>query len=374
MAKLLADDMFLISRRESSASSRASSSPMDYQPVSFGSSGGQSVEEMNIEMNESPSKSSFFNKFTDFFSESRTSGIPPKKYGQEPSQSYMSYAPPSQPTPIPTHEDITQCAMLFLHDHGYTVDQKIGEGKYGSVYILCKKDNCDYVVKYGKLNDVNNFEKEVRIQEMASKIKNNKGVRIAPKIYDYGLCNNYYYIIQERIHGKTLHSLTTTDQVNMFDVKNIIIDAINTIGLLFINNIIHYDIHVGNMMWDEKSNSIRIIDYGMADVYNLDDYQTYQLDVIESIMRVIIYFDNEASRKFLTPATSSKYSKFLLDINKVIYTNLYKINKQLFKKVFGEGRVQVFNIYMTHSNDDTLYMSSDDHNELINFVNKMLQS
>ena len=245
------------------------------------------------------------------------------------------------------HPDIAECAMRFLHNKGYTVEKLLGKGFYGSVYIACRKNGCNYVLKVGNISD-----DEVLLQKKASLVKNTKGVGIAPKVYEHGSCENITYMIQEKIDGSTLlDSFTPSKLYNI----NYIIEAIESGNVLLDQKgIKQNDFKANNIMIDNKNKCVRIIDYGISRQYNnlsedekfkimrghcallLKSFEDDSLSQIGRKMPIIEFAEN--------PKNIEKYYNWMLDLNKAIYKWFFDNYNQLMKQFISQD-YGILNLY-----------------------------
>lgn len=107
-------------------------------------------------------------------------------------------------------------------------------------------------------------KKEAKLIQQA----NNIGIRV-PKIYETNL--EQKIIIMEKIEGKKIKEI--------IEQKTILLKKIGKIiGILHKNQIIHGDLTTSNMIYEEKTNQIGIIDFGLG--YKSKKIEDYATDLL----------------------------------------------------------------------------------------------
>jgi len=83
----------------------------------------------------------------------------------------------------------TACLTAQLNQQNIRIDRFLASGGYGSVYIACIKDNCEYVVKvtFMTKDPLSDYEKEWKAQVLAA------SYNVAPRVIAHWICstNNY---------------------------------------------------------------------------------------------------------------------------------------------------------------------------------------
>lgn len=155
------------------------------------------------------------------------------------------------------------------------VGQKLGEGSYGSVYIL--KDQPEIASK--KMSDDDNnisFVLEVSALQVLSglpSIINILDLTHSNYQYDKINVNPTSYINNLNIYipawPKTLKVGT---KYNNEQLRNIFFQLLQAISFMHNRNIIHRDIKPENILWDPEVNEIAVADFGLStySVYNKD--------------------------------------------------------------------------------------------------------
>ena len=175
----------------------------------------------------------------------------------------------------------------------YKLVKKLNSGMYGTTYLV-KHDNNNKAIKIQNINigkswsmkticnELSELLKEVFLLEKASNIK------VSPKIYDKYMCFHKksetlsFYIVMEYIDGVTLQDFLKKKPVLSKKDKSTLL---NMVKKLHKENIIHNDLHSGNIMVT-KNHKFYIIDFGMSK--QIADFKMDEED----------YFEDKLSKNF----------------------------------------------------------------------------
>jgi len=138
---------------------------------------------------------------------------------------------------------------------------KIGSGAFGSVYSI----NDRYVVKKVSQSWLTIFDMPIlnfksphtqfRNELIVTNLLSKQG--ISPRVLYYSE-NRYWYYVMERL-DETLYSLIKNKRLTLHQI-----DKLEQIFLKLINTTYrHDDMHQKNIMWSEKLDDFRIIDWGL---------------------------------------------------------------------------------------------------------------
>ncbi len=119
--------------------------------------------------------------------------------------------------------------------------KKLGEGKYGSAYQVCKVNDCKFAIK--EQNADSEFKHEVDALYALNSWKH------SPKIHAAWTCNGKGYIIQDLVYKCKKNP--------GYDELRKVIDQMRSKGW------VHVDIHSGNIMCT-KDGTLMLIDFGWA--------------------------------------------------------------------------------------------------------------
>ena len=138
----------------------------------------------------------------------------------------------------------------------------VGEGTYGIVLragdkILKVQKDIKSNNKFNK-NQVVEFLREVRIQQMVYKCTKGRH-SLTPKIFAYGK----NWVLMKNVPGKSIWDWYTSNRKGVFQkAMRAYIKALKTIHQKC--GIGHFDAHGNNAMYDDKTKTIKIIDWGFA--------------------------------------------------------------------------------------------------------------
>jgi len=151
----------------------------------------------------------------------------------------------------------------------YEIERELGKGAMGSVY-LGKDPKISRVVAIktmalsqefvaDKLLEVKN--RFFREAEAAGKLTHPNIVTI----YDAGEEHDLAYIAMEFLKGSDLTGYIKKDRLLPIDkVLDLIKRAADGLGYAHASNVVHRDIKPANIMWDPKTDSMKITDFGIA--------------------------------------------------------------------------------------------------------------
>lgn len=164
---------------------------------------------------------------------------------------------------------------------------KIGEGFFGSVYKVTDGINYDnrYVAKVFHqpkiLSALNELTYGVSFKKEVDALRYLGDLNISPKVFDIHDSYNIRYYIMESM-DVTLQKILIEDYFTR--------DHLEKLNLLLLRitktNIRHNDLHTNNIMWSNKLNDFRIIDWGMYDIVDRSNKTNIQTNkTISKMMR-----------------------------------------------------------------------------------------
>lgn len=130
-------------------------------------------------------------------------------------------------------------------------NRQLGKGKAGTVYLACKKNNCNYVVKVQKSNTSEMYKREMKIVDRLTKLK----LPYIPKQYAMFTCKKLGYTVMEHLY-KPEDVLRSEKKI-----VSIIADYLEELYRKY--KIVFVDIHEDNLM-TRKNGEIVLIDFGWA--------------------------------------------------------------------------------------------------------------
>lgn len=146
---------------------------------------------------------------------------------------------------------------------GYKITEMIYTGKYSTVYRgIRKEDSLPVVIKF--LNQeypsdqcLSFFKREFEITKKASG-------EDSLLVYDLVPHNNTFGIVMEDMGGIPLSQAIESMQLSLSEKLSIAIKIAECLSLIHKKNIIHKDINPSNILWNQETNRVEIIDYGIA--------------------------------------------------------------------------------------------------------------
>lgn len=152
----------------------------------------------------------------------------------------------------------------------------IGRGMCGvALETTCGRDDrfVTKIIKLGPCYSLEKFYREVWAQNMAS------SVGVAPRIVESYVTDKEAVIVMERVFGQTVD---ITNQRNVTE-KNMIGKATRlakeigkSLSALHSLNIVHGDSHIQNMIVDERTGRVKLIDFGRVRFVGLDDVDSQE--------------------------------------------------------------------------------------------------
>ena len=93
-------------------------------------------------------------------------------------------------------------------------------------------------------------------------------------VYDVGEEHDVAYIAMDLLKGKPLSSLITGNSIELVKIVKWIAEAAEALGYAHENDIVHRDVKPANMIIEEKSNRLKLTDFGVARIAGVQQTQT----------------------------------------------------------------------------------------------------
>jgi serine/threonine protein kinase len=152
---------------------------------------------------------------------------------------------------------------------GYTKNRLLGEGSYGSVYLI-DQNTVVKVINHKKL-DEDGKKRLLSEINILRKIKYPFATHLKKDTYDkdYYKYNNKSYLIMNKLPGMELfdyfnYLYKKKKKLDDNKKKYLIVQMILFNYYNHINKVIHLDLKPENYYFDEKTNKLYILDYGLA--------------------------------------------------------------------------------------------------------------
>lgn len=148
--------------------------------------------------------------------------------------------------------------------HPYQKKGLISSGAFGRVFQTCCKHKCEYVTKRSKFTrsfTVNSFNREVVFQQLASRYG------IAPPIVESFTTKNYGAIVMKNVKGEVLnkeHIRNSQSKSRRKKASQLAREVGRVLLQLHSLGFAHTDTHDFNIIRDESSGKLQLIDFGLA--------------------------------------------------------------------------------------------------------------
>ncbi|CAK89861.1 unnamed protein product (macronuclear) [Paramecium tetraurelia] len=151
----------------------------------------------------------------------------------------------------------------------YESKEILGSGASSKVYRVCNKlthrefaSKCirkDYIYRR---EDKERYNRMIQEIELMRKLDHETIV----KMIDIFEGEKSFYIILELLQGESLHSFSKKHSLTLTQIRQIINRCLQALCYLDINNIIHRDLKLENLVLNEqgKVESVKVIDFGLA--------------------------------------------------------------------------------------------------------------
>ena len=174
----------------------------------------------------------------------------PKRRSRTPKRKTPKRRSPMKSISTVVKEDCSQFKTWYVDKA-----KKIGNGQAGTVYLACKKNDCNYVVKVQKANTTQMYKREMEIVDRLT----NLGLPYIPKQYAMFTCNKLGYTVMEQLF-KPKDVLRSEENIESI-LKDYLDDLYTKYKIVFV------DIHEDNVM-TRKNGEIVLIDFGWAVSFN----------------------------------------------------------------------------------------------------------
>ncbi len=161
----------------------------------------------------------------------------------------------------------------------YTIERELGKGSMGSVYLgNDPKISRTVAIKTMALTQEFEEDKLTEVRDRFFCEARTAGRLTHPNIvtiYDVGEEQDLAYIAMEFLQGNDLTSyIKSNTLLPVTQVLSIIQRAADGIDYAHKNNVVHRDIKPANIMWDQDTDTLKITDFGIARITDLNKTKT----------------------------------------------------------------------------------------------------
>ncbi|MBD2492124.1 AAA family ATPase [Aulosira sp. FACHB-615] len=152
---------------------------------------------------------------------------------------------------------------MFDFNADYQILAKIYESHKTLVYRAILKLNRQPVILKTLRQEYSNFDELIRYNHEYEIISflNSKRVIRAYNLHRY---NNNLLIVLEDFGGQSLKSLMSERQLTLVEFLAIAIEITESLGIIHNSNIIHKDINPSNIVYNQETKELKIIDFGIS--------------------------------------------------------------------------------------------------------------
>lgn len=160
---------------------------------------------------------------------------------------------------------------MVLNDR-YELRNIVGKGGMAVTYeAIDNKTNENIIIKVTNVEDTLSKTKAIRECEMLMNLRHENIV----KVYDKVVEGNKVYMIMEKIHGETLREYVRRKDINEEEALDIMLQLLSIFGYLHCQEpiIIYRDLTPDNVMINDRTGHIKLIDFGIARTYKEQKHQ-----------------------------------------------------------------------------------------------------
>lgn len=267
--------------------------------------------------------------------------------------------------------------MNIIISNKYKLLKTIGEGSFGKIFeaidissnklyaIKIEKKNLEYSLLkneafiYDKCNSYNNNNNNNSNNSNNSNNNSNNntmGIYGIPKFYEYGVQDNYNFLVIDLI-GNTLETLLNT-KIEIKSILSIGMQLIKILSKLHSIGIIHRDIKPDNILYNNTSNNTSnntyyLIDYGLSKLYINNSGNHKEIKTNKSLTGSIKYSSLNVQNG-IEPSRRD-------DLESLGYVLIYLIKKKLpWQGAIGNNKIERHNyVFNIKKNTNLIDLCSD---------------
>ncbi|MBI5417594.1 protein kinase [Candidatus Poribacteria bacterium] len=160
-----------------------------------------------------------------------------------------------------------------LIENKFKITEKLGEGGIAVVYKATNiLNNKNFALKFLKPGKTSSFaEDQIRFKKEVEIVRKFNHLNIV-KLEKIGEYKNNPYIVMELLEGESLHEiLKKGKKFSFMESVHIIKQLAGVLGYVHSCGIIHRDLKPGNIMIENKTNRIKLLDFSLSHIMELSE-------------------------------------------------------------------------------------------------------
>lgn len=168
---------------------------------------------------------------------------------------------------------LTKFCIQFDFRQNFEALDKIGEGAFGSVYLVSRfSDEKRFAVKgFCKKNLLTKISSKAILVNEINTLRRLSSYEYFPDFEGVFESGNSIYLVMELIEGSPIFDLddeTSEFSIPFHDRIQVLQQLVDALLILKEQGIVHRDLKPDNLMYDSRTNSIKVIDFGLAVNHN----------------------------------------------------------------------------------------------------------
>ena len=145
----------------------------------------------------------------------------------------------------------------------FRINKNIYSGARTSIYNAVREsDGLPVIIKLLDMDHPGQEEcsRFLHEYEMTKKMKGDGAIRF----YDLQKYKNTFFIVEEDFGGESLASLLPAIRLDIAGLLKLAVRIAECLGIIHRQRVIHKDINPSNILWNQKKNTVKIIDFGIS--------------------------------------------------------------------------------------------------------------
>jgi PAS domain S-box-containing protein len=166
----------------------------------------------------------------------------------------------------------------------YKITSKLFESDHTEIFQGHNQEDKPVIIKILKLVESEDISELNHEYKMLSLLSNIHGIS---NVYQKGAYQNRPYLVIEDISGESLNNIIHSHTLPITDILSIAIDIITIIGQIHAKNIIHKDISTSNIIVNQTTGQVNIIDFGISTQLSVETPNIKTLNTLEGNLKYI---------------------------------------------------------------------------------------